>query len=173
MPFNPVPTAFDDDEHTRLDALHSDETAIDPRYRDVMIEISELLQAHPQLKVMIQSAYAKRSFRDIHSLGITPTASDSEITDKMFAPTVSLLARSVFTIPSNIHSRNDNNRLALTTWFTRILSAHPDNTTEDAEALYLCFLVSLISKVNEKLERCHAEEQQGDKVERRTGGGTT
>ncbi|KIM76268.1 hypothetical protein PILCRDRAFT_12875 [Piloderma croceum F 1598] len=38
------------------------------------------------------------------------------------------------------------------------------NTTEDAEALYLCFLAGLFSKVNEKLERCHAEEQHGDKT---------
>ena len=37
-------------------------------------------------------------------------------------------------------------------------------TIGDVEAFYLDFLTSLFSRVNEKLERCRAEEQQGDKT---------
>ena len=90
MPLNSVPAAFDDDEHTRLDKLVFDmapqeypgpmialgmmvkdsDGTLDPRYQNIM-EVADFLRAHPELQDKIESAYAKRSFKDIRSLGMS------------------------------------------------------------------------------------------------------
>jgi hypothetical protein len=100
---------------------------------------------------------------------------------------VDQLVRSVFTIPFNIRSANDDHGISLSCSYCINLKFFycldlafppPDDmvrthlvskalaagtAAEDIERFYLCFLASLFSKTKDELERAHTKHQQGTK----------